>query len=524
MAGATGVLGQSAILLLALFVTPGSAFAEQKRPARRQYGFEKGLRDRGATTRNIDAVHRRAAERLGLSSAPKSESLAEQFTRKRPEGAFAVVRGDKMPFQRSKQRAEPNSFDLTDRSNPMYIRWVQNALNRALNIELTRDGIQGRQTTRAICDFQKTHGLKVTGVVDGVTERLLANQAKSPPPVSPTFGPGVGPFFFPLESTGGPPLRWSRNPSRDPDVLDDAIYLDVRTDGGTTSVFMWLVPLRNVPPQRLDLAWGDVVQLKTPDALGAVAASSGTVLSVGESLPDEWARALKDAGIRHVQVSDRSPKRINDDHVIAALALTAQYERGKTLIFDGLPRSSGKGFNGLIEQMQLLGLPLEHAEAWGRLDDQIRAVEAETNRQVEVATKAAILDALQRGSTDTLVLFAHSQDGSIRLPGGDSIRRDELRAISRTAAPPRTIVLISCDTGNINAETAAVAEILLENKLGITVLAPPGPVSAREVPRMLRRFLGEGATLDHAFNSSLRIRGLSRLSGQWHERGDEARE
>ena len=134
-------------------------------------------------------------------------------------------------------------------------------------------------------------------------------------------------------------------------------------------------------------------------------------------------------------------------------------------------------------------------------------------QRLKKATKPAVLDELQNGTSDTIVLFAHSQYGSIRLPGGESITREELLAIRRDTAPLRTVVLVSCDTGNVDREAASIAEILLQNNIASIVIAPQGLVSATAIPGMLREFVGEGKTLNAVFNT----RFYRAISKRWDE-------
>ncbi len=53
------------------------------------------------------------------------------------------------------------------------VRWVQEALNRVLGLQLPVDGVLGVETRSALRSFQRTAGLVVTGGVDPATEQAL---------------------------------------------------------------------------------------------------------------------------------------------------------------------------------------------------------------------------------------------------------------------------------------------------------------------------------------------------------------
>jgi hypothetical protein len=86
-------------------------------------------------------------------------------------------------------------------------------------------------------------------------------------------------------------------------------------------------------------------------------------------------------------------------------------------------------------------------------------------------------------------------------PDGQTLSNAELSAATRADAPERTVILISCDTGAVNGPTQSPGEIVLNNKMALNVVAPPDPVSALQVPGMLRDFLIAGKTIKEAFSS-----------------------
>lgn len=86
------------------------------------------------------------------------------------------------------------------RSNAEYVRWVQQSLNKILNLALAADGISGPLTRSAVRSFQQRARLVVDGIVGPKTEAALvaAGAARPPggggiaPPKGGSGGGGVG--------------------------------------------------------------------------------------------------------------------------------------------------------------------------------------------------------------------------------------------------------------------------------------------------------------------------------------------
>ncbi len=82
-----------------------------------------------------------------------------------------ILRGDEIEEEVSKK-------------SRAYVQWVQQTLNKVLNINLKIDGKSGKQTRSAIRSFQKRFALAVDGIVGSRTEAMLIMLSFSSPPVS----------------------------------------------------------------------------------------------------------------------------------------------------------------------------------------------------------------------------------------------------------------------------------------------------------------------------------------------------
>jgi len=79
------------------------------------------------------------------------------------------------------------------RISPAYVRWVQQSLNRVLNLRLAEDGLMGTQTRSAVRSFQQRSGLQADGSVGPQTEKALVAAGAIPPPAAGATSPTPGP-------------------------------------------------------------------------------------------------------------------------------------------------------------------------------------------------------------------------------------------------------------------------------------------------------------------------------------------
>jgi peptidoglycan hydrolase-like protein with peptidoglycan-binding domain len=124
------------------------------------------------------------------------------------------------PHRHPERHFEAELESEVKRKSRDYIKWVQQALNRIMGLQLAVDGISGTQTRSAIRSFQQKHGLAIDGIVGAQTERaLIAAGAASPPGSGSTPTPSVptpSPYAFrplPVETPGGGRIQDKRAPA-----------------------------------------------------------------------------------------------------------------------------------------------------------------------------------------------------------------------------------------------------------------------------------------------------------------------
>jgi peptidoglycan hydrolase-like protein with peptidoglycan-binding domain len=79
---------------------------------------------------------------------------------------------------------------------------LQNALFKQGFAPGPLDGRYGSTTSAAVIDYQKAHGIPVTGIVDEVTQKLLFSEPKSPPEPRPLSPKGLAALFEAVKHLG----------------------------------------------------------------------------------------------------------------------------------------------------------------------------------------------------------------------------------------------------------------------------------------------------------------------------------
>jgi peptidoglycan hydrolase-like protein with peptidoglycan-binding domain len=138
---------------------------------------------------------------------PKTEqALTAALSEKQPQpgpdegnGAPPEQTGSELELVEGEWQREVN------RRSRLYIRWVQQGLNKILGLRLAEDGILGPLTRSGVRNFQQKYNLAVDGIVGPQTERaLVAAGAGSPPGSAPVAYPPQAPVPSPA---GGHGLR-----------------------------------------------------------------------------------------------------------------------------------------------------------------------------------------------------------------------------------------------------------------------------------------------------------------------------
>jgi len=140
------------------------------------------------------------ALRSALRSFQKREGLpVDGVVGPETERALLAARGGTPPETSDKASASEFEYEWeseVNRSSPEYIRWVQQALNKTIGVQLVVDGISGSMTRSAVRSFQQRQGLMVDGIVGPQTEgALIAAGATNPPSDESVAQPGSAPVF-----------------------------------------------------------------------------------------------------------------------------------------------------------------------------------------------------------------------------------------------------------------------------------------------------------------------------------------
>jgi hypothetical protein len=143
-------------------------------------------------------------------------------------------------------------------------------------------------------------------------------------------------------------------------------------------------------------------------------------------------------------------------------------------------------------------------KAWkninGRIADVSDKAQSSEKIQAKVATKKELLDELEYGSSDVIIVYAHYDDvhQRLHLPGGSgenhanlsdhSISVDEIAKLNRTAgAQNRVIILASCSTARHQGSVDSLAQVLLKHGIARSVFATDEPYNATNIPDMMQR-------------------------------------
>lgn len=258
--------------------------------------------------------------------------------------------------------------------------------------------------------------------------------------------------------------------------------------------------------QTTQLSLGEANDFTTLDPF---VAKSGITFLEGD-LPNNgvWQTWLR-TRCRHCVISSRrSGNSTISAKAFAALLATTPRKPQDITVYNALPYETDS-VDSFRERtrMHIQGSRKEWIEANGRVSTALGTANPEGQMMSSLtAEKASLLKDLGEGSSDIVLVFAHSDGTKIFMPGknGSAISINELRAVKRKTTPNRVVILIACKAGGVNEQTGSIAEALLENKLAASVFAYPGSINLAYVPQMLNR-LRSGVPLRTALSGLYQI-------------------
>lgn len=165
---------------------------------------------------------------------------------------------------------------------------------------------------------------------------------------------------------------------------------------------------------------------------------------------------------------------------------------GHTRIFNALPQATDPAASQ--RERSRMGLQRTGTVAdWKAVNEGIR--EKTEGLKVEVARRSEILEELEHGSSDVVIIYAHFDGRMLHLPGESGSLADntisvaELAKMNRVGDPAvkeRIIVLAACSTAS-PVEGQSLAQVLLKTGIARTVFATDRPYDAREIPGLMTR-------------------------------------
>jgi len=277
------------------------------------------------------------------------------------------------------------------------------------------------------------------------------------------------------------------------------VFLDVKNRDGRVSVTMrtgadyWLQDVGL--PKYSQAVTRDVSSFAELEGLIGDAA---TAVHRGDDLPKEWQDQLQQKST-YLRNSDRSPKKGVGEFINAAHLLDRTAEPGKTRILSALPRA--RDTKELLRELGRMDLDKSEVAAWQQLQEEMDLVQADSGFPFEAGTKEAFLNELKEGTNDYVVLIAHFDDERLHFPGGSTLTLAELTAVQRAEAPQRTVIILSCSAGPVNGRLPSLSETVIKGNMAVNAVAHSEPISAAQVPAMMREFLIAGKTIKEVFST-----------------------
>jgi hypothetical protein len=160
----------------------------------------------------------------------------------------------------------------------------------------------------------------------------------------------------------------------------------------------------------------------------------------------------------------------------------------KVKVFNALPHET-ELLNHIQEQNRMsVGGTLDY---WKGLH---KDIEASSGAMIpHRATKEKVLEELRAGTSNVVMLYAHSDGEQLYMPGanGGTIHADELEQIDRRGDPgvhKRIVILVACQAGAKTPNNPrSLASVLLKKGVARTVFATDRPFESGDITKLLEK-------------------------------------
>ena len=378
-----------------------------------------------------------------------------------------------------------------------FVQSAQIALNEVLDVRLAPDGALGPRTREAILRFQRENNIATTGRLDRTTSTTLGRAAADrqrglqPPPINiDVRGERLGSLLATMR--GEVPLK--------PSTL--ITLTATETPEGVT-----VEAVRGNDKRTIT----DPEQLRDWLTSGTRLVHEGAELSEGFSASLD--RMTAERRVEHVRLSAASRNRTPEERDAAARLLNEPDVWGRVSVFNGLP---GLMAGSDVEaEAQRMGLPSRLAGQLQVVNVQLRGllgdpIDPATGPSIgpgyRALTKDALRAELRSGNSHAIVIYAHSEEGRIRLPNEEVITRADILALSKEASADRAIVWYACECGSAKEGLDSFAAASLQTGVAKATLAPEGLLDARPLPGLILELMS-GKSLNEVFRWSRELEG-----------------
>lgn len=217
----------------------------------------------------------------------------------------------------------------------------------------------------------------------------------------------------------------------------------------------------------------------------------GRLYVYGDDLPSIDFNALGDtAGVDTVRRTADIEKNLAETHRRLNRLADHSLRKETTTFINGIPESAA--------ELAKAGLPAGGVDEWRAFRDSVETTMAGRYAR-RVAGRAEFVRELTRGTSDMIVIVAHS-DGPAIYIGGDRVTLEELQRLPKrnsAGTRARVALLLSCDTGKLTKQQAgffrskldSLATILVAKNFVDQVVAPDHTIKPAETIAVLHDLL-----------------------------------